>query len=190
MAQWAETTVADVPWHIASDLVFLSDSIVSPFWLRWVEGIYMCFDVTYHLHFWQNDWGLTCHCGNTGWNRHWIRVGTESQLWRRKFSYRSCQDSNLRSFDHESSALPTSCPSSQLSTYIWTKRRPQLSICTSTKRRPQQTNRFKGKKWINWMQRRTCNRKNLSAALNFTSVCDVMCIQATGRKEKKCWSTL
>ena len=36
-----------------------------------------------------------------------IRVSTESWFWRRKFSWRSCQDSNLGPFDHESDALTT-----------------------------------------------------------------------------------
>ena len=45
-----------------------------------------------------------------GWNRHRIRVSTQSWLRRRKFSRRSCRDSNSQPFDHESGALPTSYP--------------------------------------------------------------------------------
>ena len=36
-----------------------------------------------------------------------IRVSTESRPWRRKFSRRSCRDSNPRPFNHESDALTT-----------------------------------------------------------------------------------
>ena len=36
-----------------------------------------------------------------------IRVSTESWLWRRKFTSRSCRDSNPRPFDHESCTLTT-----------------------------------------------------------------------------------
>ena len=40
-----------------------------------------------------------------GWNGHWIRVSTQSRLWRRKFPCHSCWDSNSQPFDHESGAL-------------------------------------------------------------------------------------
>ena len=36
-----------------------------------------------------------------------IRVSTESQPWRRKFSRRSCRDLNPGTFSHKSSALTT-----------------------------------------------------------------------------------
>ena len=48
---------------------------------------------------------FTCHWGNRGWNGHRIRISTQSWLWRRKFSHRSCQDSNSLPFDHKSHAL-------------------------------------------------------------------------------------
>ena len=57
--------------------------------------------VTYHLHFWQNDRG---HGGGTDTE---IRLSTENWPWRRKFSRRSCGDSNPRPFDHESGVLTT-----------------------------------------------------------------------------------
>ena len=41
------------------------------------------------------------------WNRHQIKVSTESPLWKRTLSCHSCQVSNLRPFDHESGILPT-----------------------------------------------------------------------------------
>ena len=56
--------------------------------------------VTWHLHCWQND----RHGGGTDTE---IRVSTESWPWRRKFSRRSCRDSNLRPSDHGSGALTT-----------------------------------------------------------------------------------
>ena len=52
-----------------------------------------------------------CHCSNAGWNGHWIRVSTESYLWRRKFSCHSCLDSNSQPFNHKCGALPTNYPS-------------------------------------------------------------------------------
>ena len=66
----------------------------------------MCFGVTCHLHFWQNDRGLLRATAVTrGWNRHRIRVSTQSGLWRINFSRRSCSESNSQPFDHESGAL-------------------------------------------------------------------------------------
>ena len=73
-----------------------------------------CLGITCHLHFWQNDQGLL---GATavarGWNRHGIRVSTESWLWWRKFPCCSCQDLNLQPFDHEPSTLATNYSSTQ-----------------------------------------------------------------------------
>ena len=43
------------------------------------QGVYVCFSVTCHLHFGQNDWGILRATAVTqGWNRHWIRVNTQS----------------------------------------------------------------------------------------------------------------
>ena len=79
--------------------------------------VYACLGVTCHLHFWQNDWGILHATAITsGWDRHWIRVRTQSWLWRRKFSNRSCQYSNWQPFVHESSALTNKL--SQLPLYI------------------------------------------------------------------------
>ena len=65
-----------------------------------------CLGVTCHLHFWQNDWDLLRATAVTpGWNGHWRRLSTESYLLRRKFSHRSCWDSNSQPLDHESGAL-------------------------------------------------------------------------------------
>ena len=51
-----------------------------------------------------------------GWKRHWVRVSTESWLWRRKFSHCSCRDSNSQPFHHESGALLTSYPGFKINT--------------------------------------------------------------------------
>ena len=41
--------------------------------------LYACLGVACHVHFWQNDHGLLCATAVTrGWNRHWIRVSTQS----------------------------------------------------------------------------------------------------------------
>ena len=47
---------------------------------------------------------LRSHGGGTDTE---IRTSTESRPWRRKFSRRSCRDSNPRPFSHESCALTT-----------------------------------------------------------------------------------
>ena len=68
--------------------------------------MYACLGVTCHLHFWQIDRGLLRATAVTReWNGHRIRVSTQSWLWRRRFSRRSCRDSNSQAFDHESGAL-------------------------------------------------------------------------------------
>ena len=53
-----------------------------------------------------NDCGLLRAIAVTrGWKGHRVRVSTQSWLWRKKFSCRSCRDSNSQPFDHESGAL-------------------------------------------------------------------------------------
>ena len=58
--------------------------------------------------FWGAEWlgSLTYYCSKTGWNKSQNK-STESWAWRRNCS---CRDSNSRLFDHESVALPLSCP--------------------------------------------------------------------------------
>ena len=79
--------------------------------------MFACLGVTCHLHFWQNVRGLLRATAVTrGWNGHRIRVSTQSELWRIKFSRRFCWDSNSKPFDHECGALTTElygalCPS-------------------------------------------------------------------------------
>ena len=71
-------------------------------------GVFRC--VTCHIRSWHNDEVFYVHCGNTGWKRQRIRVSTKRLLWRRKFSSRSCRDSNSQPFDHESGALTIKLP--------------------------------------------------------------------------------
>ena len=80
-------------------------SIVRPLLLRWVKGVcvFRCNLPPAFLAEWLES--FTCHCDNTGWNGHQIRVSTQSWLWRRNFSHCSCRDLN-------SVLLPTSYPSS------------------------------------------------------------------------------
>ena len=70
--------------------------------------VYACLAVTCNLHFWQNDLDLlrVATVTQVGTVTE-IRVSTESRPWRRKFSCRSCRDSNPRPFSHESGALNT-----------------------------------------------------------------------------------
>ena len=80
----------------------------------------MSLGVTCHLHFWQNDQGiLRATVVTWGWNGHWIGVSTQSWLWRRKISCRSCWSSNSHPLDHESRALPTSYP--RYPSTVWCK---------------------------------------------------------------------
>ena len=70
-----------------------------------IRKVHVYLAVTCHLHFWQNDWGLLRATAVThGLNGYWNK-STESWPWIRKFSCRSCRDSNPRPFGHESGAL-------------------------------------------------------------------------------------
>ena len=72
-----------------------------------IRKVYACLAVTYHLHFWQNDRDLLRATAVTrGWNGY-RNMSTESRSWRRKFSRRSCRDSNPRPFNDESGTLTT-----------------------------------------------------------------------------------
>ena len=57
---------------------------------------------------------FTCHCGNKGWNRHGIRVSTQSWLWRRKFSHGPCWDLNSKPSNHKPGALTNKLSQQQL----------------------------------------------------------------------------
>ena len=71
-----------------------------------------CLTITYHLHFWQNDWGRLCSTvvADTGGTDTVKRFSSESWPWRRKFLSRSCREMNPKSFDHESVILPLIYP--------------------------------------------------------------------------------
>ena len=73
-----------------------------------IRKVYAYLAVTCHMHFWQNDQDLLRATAVTrGWNGHRNKVSTESRPRRRKFSRRSCRDSNPRPFSYESGALTT-----------------------------------------------------------------------------------
>ena len=73
-----------------------------------IRKVYACLAVTCHLHFWQNDQGLLRATAVTrGWNGYRNKSQHRKLTRRRKFSRRSCRDSNPRPFDHESGALTT-----------------------------------------------------------------------------------
>ena len=70
--------------------------------------VYARFSVTCHLQVLHDERGLFRATAVTqGWNGHRIRVSTESWLWKRKFSRRSCRRSNRQPSDHESVVLST-----------------------------------------------------------------------------------
>ena len=83
----------------------LDSGIVSPLRLRRVKG--ECVFKFNLLPALLAEWpgSLYATAVTRGWNRHWIRVSTQSWFWRRKFSCRFCRDSNSQPFDHESGAL-------------------------------------------------------------------------------------
>ena len=92
-----------------------------------IRKVYECLAVTCHPHFWQNDQVLlrATNAVTRGWNGYWIRVSIESWPWRRKFSRRSCRDSNPRPFNHESGALTTELsPPPQI---YWTRKKSNNS---------------------------------------------------------------
>ena len=63
-----------------------------------IRKVYVCLAVTCHLHFWQNDRDLL---RATAVTRGWNGYRNKSQHRKlRKFSRRSCRDSNLRPFSH------------------------------------------------------------------------------------------
>ena len=66
--------------------------------LRWVKGVclYRCNLPPALLAEWLVFF-LRATVVARGWNGHRIRISTQSWLWRRKFSRRSCLDSNFRS---------------------------------------------------------------------------------------------
>ena len=110
MAQQAEMTVAECSltscmWARFPIACSLDSCIVSSLRLHWVNGVCMlrCNLPLALLAEWPGS--LTCKCGNMGVEWTQIRVNTQSQLWRRKFSCCSCQDLNSQPFNHKSSAL-------------------------------------------------------------------------------------
>ena len=110
----------------------------TPTWLGQGCCVFRC-NLT--LHFWRNDRGLLRATAVTRvWSGLRKRVSTQSWLWRRKFSRRSCRDSNPQPFDHESGDLANGLSrlsSSLVSVYVQLWRRvwcqllsPQRSSAT------------------------------------------------------------
>ena len=92
-----------------------------------IHMVHVCLAVTFHLYFWLNDQDLLHATAVTqGWNGYWNNNQQRKLAWRRKFSHRSCQDSNPRPFDQEYGALPLSYPHSPRSS-------PGLSCITHSR---------------------------------------------------------
>ena len=73
-----------------------------------IRKVYACLAVTCHLHFWQNDRDLLRATAVTrGRNGYRNKSQHRKSTLEKKFSRRSCRDSNPRPFDHESGALTT-----------------------------------------------------------------------------------
>ena len=70
-----ELRVSRFPWSVPK---LCLDSIVIPFRLCWVKGVgvFRCNLPPAPMAEWPGS--FTCHCANTGWNGHRIRVSTES----------------------------------------------------------------------------------------------------------------
>ena len=76
--------------------------------LSHIRKVHACLAVTCHLHYWQNDQGLLRATAVTrGWNGYRNKSQHRKLTRRRKFSRRSCRDSNPRPFNHEFGALTT-----------------------------------------------------------------------------------
>ena len=73
-----------------------------------IRKVYACLAVTCHLHLWQNDRDLLRATAVTrGWNGYRNKSQHRKSTLEKKFSRRSCSDSNPRPFNHESGALTT-----------------------------------------------------------------------------------
>ena len=73
-----------------------------------IRRVHACLAVTRHLRVWQNDRGLLRAAALTrGWNRYQNNSQHRKLTPEKKFSRRSCRDSNPRPFDDESGALTT-----------------------------------------------------------------------------------
>ena len=110
----------------------LDNGIVGPLRLRWVKGVCV-FRCNLPPALLGNDrffcvLFLRATAVTRGWNGHRIRVSTQSWLRKRKFSRRSCRDSNSQPFDHESGTVPTS----------YTEARPKCSALKGISLNPDQ----------------------------------------------------
>ena len=73
-----------------------------------IRKVYACLAVACHLHFWQNDRDLLRATPvKRGWNGYRSKSQHRKLTLEKKFSRRSCRDSNPQHFDHGSGALTT-----------------------------------------------------------------------------------
>ena len=100
VAQWAEMIVPERSCCVWACFLIGSHTMPGqwhsqPTLTSLGQGCMPCLGVTCNLHFWQNDQGLLHATAVTrGWSGHWLRVSTQSYFWKRKFSHRSCRNSN------------------------------------------------------------------------------------------------
>ena len=123
--------------------LFLDNSTVSPLWLRWVKGVCVFrYNLPPAL---LAEWpgSLRATAVTQGWKGHRISVSTQSYLWRKKFSYRSCWDSNWPHFDHESGTL-----TNQLSQLPWLKTDREMHCVVSPVRHPLDPEDENNQSWL------------------------------------------
>ena len=130
VAQHAEMTVAEC---YLTSLMWACFRIGSHYaWTAYSKFVgsrlYAYLGKTNHLHFWQKDQGLLRATTVTqGWNGCWIKVSTQSSLWRRKFSRRFCWGLKSQPFYHDSSAVTNKLSRLWLAVTWW--QRNGLTAC-------------------------------------------------------------
>ena len=152
--------------HLGASSVYTIQPSPCHFMQSHIHKVYACLAVTPAtciLAEWPGS--FTCYCGNTGGGMDIkIRVSTESQPWRRKFSGHSCRHSNLWPFNHESSTLTTK-PSPPFTTkkywgwsrlrggVTWNWRQGNILLCKGEV--------HMHRKWANWRgwSWRRCSRR-------------------------------
>ena len=73
-----------------------------------IRKVHACLAATCHLHFWQNDQDpLRATAVTRGWNGYRNKSQHRKLTLEKKFSRRSCRDSNPRPVNQESGALTT-----------------------------------------------------------------------------------
>ena len=110
-----------VTWLVSRETAAISASSVYTiqpctmsrhFMHSYIRKMNACLVVTCHPHFWQNDRDLLRATAVTrGWDVHRNKSQHRKLTLEKKFSRRSCRDSNLRPFDQEPGTLTTEPPS-------------------------------------------------------------------------------